>query len=33
MEESKAVKSILGNKKSTILLVTSAFHMKEKKII
>ena len=31
MEESKAVKSILGNKKSTILLVTSAFHMKRAK--
>lgn len=30
-EESKAVKSILGNKKSTILLVTSAFHMKRAK--
>ena len=31
MEESKAVKSIIGNKKSTILLVTSAFHMKRAK--
>ena len=30
-EESKAVKSILGYKKSTILLVTSAFHMKRAK--
>ena len=31
MDESKAVKSMLGNKKSTILLVTSAFHMKRAK--
>ena len=31
MEESKAVKSIIGKKKSTILLVTSAFHMKRAK--
>ena len=31
MEESKAVKSMLGNKKSTVLLVTSAFHMKRAK--
>ncbi|MBO8221419.1 hypothetical protein CU303_00870 [Prochlorococcus marinus str. MU1417] len=31
IEESKAVKSILSNKKATILLVTSAFHMKRAK--